>query len=264
MDKHTKPIEVISCIANKTWVSDVLNAGADAIYCGLINRSWYNTDIELTWGDLVQVGEIAHKSGKKLYLAINRDLSTEDVDEILNYIDLFENDTFDGIILSDWGCIEAIRKRSMKVYIHLSANTGCVNDWDFKLAKEMKIQRIILSPSLEFERIREIIKHYKGFEWEAITYGMMCSNETGLCPCQVKFNDITLENVCCHQFNFYENKKPNGINKVFGRSLLNGDIAEKFYELGINHWKLEGRAKGLHHIMKGTEILRNMANIIER
>ena len=263
MNKQTGPIEVISCIANKTWVDDVMSAGADAIYCGLINRSWYNTDIELTWDDLIQVGEIAHRWGKKLYLAINRDLSTGDVDEIINYVDLFENGTFDGIILSDWGCIEAIRKRSMKVYIHLSANTGCVNDWDFKLAKELKIQRIILSPSLEFERIRDVIAHNKEFEWEAITYGMLCFNEAGLCPCRVEFDDITMDNVCCHQFNLYESNKPIGVKKAFGRSLQYGEIARRFYELGINHWKLEGRAKGLQHIIRGTETLKSIANAIE-
>ena len=257
-------IEIVSFITNRKWVRDVLDAGADAVYCGLKNCSWHNTEVELTWDELVEVGKLVHEAGKKLYLAINRDLSNGDVDEILARIKLFEDCAFDGVILSDWGCIEAIRKLSMKVNIHLSANTGCVNDWDFKLAKELRVQRIVLSQSFEFEWIQNVVKRYQGFEWEVITYGNRCFNEVAYCPCNLRSGDAIFDNICFHQFTLYENDRPLSAEKDFCRIISNGDLAKRYYELGINHWKLEGRSKGLQYIVKGTKTLKDTANSIER
>ncbi len=258
-----RQIEIISCIADKTWVNEVIDAGADALYCGLMNKSWFNTCIELTWEELLEVSEVVHRLGKKIYLAINRNLSTEDVDEVSEYIAFFENGTFDGVILSDWGCINALRKLSTKIHIHLSANTGCVNEWDFKLAQEMKVQRIIFSPSLDYEYISSVIERYKGFEWEAITYGMQCMNEVGYCPCHASFSGATFDNVCCHSFGLYNEDQLITEERPYGNSVSNGSSARKLYELGVNHFKLEGRSKGLKHIEKGTRILRNIADNIQ-
>lgn len=259
-----KKIEIISCIADKTWVNDVISAGADALYCGLMNKSWFNTHIELTWEELFQVSGIVHKLGKKMYLAINRNLSTEDVDEVSEYISFFDNRTFDGVIISDWGCINVLRKLSTKIHIHLSANTGCVNEWDLKLAQEMKVQRIIFSPSLELEYMKSIVERYEGFEWEAITYGMQCINEVGHCPCQVNFSGAILENVCCHSFGLFMERQLVAGKKPFGNPISNGGVAKKLYEIGINHFKLEGRAKGLNHIVRGTRTLKSISDGLQK
>ena len=259
--KHS--IEVISCIANKHQARQVLEAGADAIYAGLKNRSWYNSKIELSWEDLLEAADIVHEYGKKLYIAINRDLSDGDVDEILSYSQYLEDKTFDGLIVSDWGCIAALRRRSPNIEIHLSANTACVNPSDFRLARQLGIQRVVFSPSLKFKEMKTMVKEFEDFEWEAITYGGICFSEVSHCPCQVENNGKVFHDTCRHEYIFLGNGNNRKKPESFGMPHLDGGVARDLYRAGVYHWKIEGRAKGIKHIVEGTRTLRTLADQIQ-
>ncbi len=255
-------IEVISCIAHKDQVRQVLDAGADAIYAGLKNRSWYNSKIELSWEDLMEAADVVHRYGKKLYVAINRDLSDDDVEEVLGYADLLENKTFDGLIVSDWGCISALRRRSGNIEIHLSANTACVNPSDFRLARRLGIQRVVFSPSLKFNEMKNIVQEFGDFEWEAITYGGICFSEVSHCPCQVENNGKVFRDTCRHEYIFLGNGNKRKQPESFGMPHLDGGVAMDLYRAGVYHWKIEGRARGITHIVAGTKTLRALADRI--
>ncbi len=256
-------VEVISCIAQKDWVNDVLEAGADAIYCGLQNTSWHNKKIEFSWKDLIDLSQVIHEKGKKLYLAINRNLSQDNIEEILEYMPLFEDKSFNAIIVSDWGLIKAIREKSSEVSIHLSANTACVNTWDFELAKELDVNRVIFSSTLNLNWIKYIVDRYE-FEWEAISYGSNCINEVKHCLCYLKKQNEKKEFFCSKQYRLFNEEvlEPMQQNDYLrlGKGTFTGEIARKYFELGIYNWKIEGRAKSISHIIHGTKVLKSIAN----
>ncbi len=258
-------IEVISCISSLSQVDKVFSAGADSIYAGLVKRSWQNEEVELSWPELIEAGKKTKELGKKFHLALNRDLTTGDIDELLGYREYFEAKIFDGIIVSDWGCMEAIRRISDDIEIHLSANTACVNRYDLDLAEELKVNRIVFSFSDNADKIKSFIRDYRSFEWEAIVYGGICANEVGYCPCSLEtMNKENVTDICRYPLQMRSGDKTVGDNKIFGYPLCGGGNAEELYNAGVYYWKLEGRAKGLDHILRGTKRLRSIADSIEK
>lgn len=253
-------VEVVSCFAGVSQVEPMLEAGADALYCGLIRSSWHNTSIELSWEEIYAASEIIHRQDKRLYVAINRDLTTAEVNELLERLPVLENTILDGLILSDWGCIHAIRQRSRDFPIHLSANAGCMHEWDFKLAGELGIQRIVLPPAMTLKEMEVITSRYH-FEWEAITYGMKCVNEAGHCQCSLPGEEKSTQFICSHPLGFSDDCMEDMMFFPFGNHFSRGEEAQYLRNIGVNHWKIEGRARGYSHIAKGTRQLRSLADI---
>ncbi|MEK4853058.1 U32 family peptidase [Paenibacillus sp. FSL H7-0756] len=256
-----RKVEVVSCFAGVSQVEPILEAGADALYCGLVRSSWHNTSIELSWDEIYAASKIIHGQEKKLYVAINRDLTTEEVDELLERLPVLDNGMLDGLILSDWGCIHAIRQRSGSFPIHLSANAGCMHDWDFKLAEELGVQRIVLPPAMTLKEMNAITSRYH-FEWEAITYGMKCINEAGHCQCELPVGEKSTQFICSHPLGFSGGCMDDEVMYLpFGNQFSRGEEAQYLRDIGVNHWKIEGRARGYSHIAQGTRTLRSLADI---
>lgn len=256
-------IEIISPVSNSENIRALLDAGADAVYAGLKNRTWYNNAVEFSWEELILLAGIIHEKHKKLYIALNRNLSTQDIEETMQYAALLADKTFDAVILSDWGCIDALRNYSDKIEIHLSANALCIDYSTFDLAAELGIQRIIFSPSFKIEEMQNVIKRYYKFEWESIVCGSKCYNEVGACQCYVNNGNTHHKEICRKKHYLCRNEeKLSAKPDSWGFPFLNAREVLTHYNLGINNWKIEGRDRNLAYLLNGIKDLKRTKDIM--
>ena len=97
--------------------------GADAVYCGtgsLSLRSRAEVDDE----DLANTIKYAHSIGKKVYAAINIYAPDNMYNEIENQVRILNKLAVDGIIASDGGVIEVIKKLAPDIPIHISTQAN--------------------------------------------------------------------------------------------------------------------------------------------
>lgn len=258
---YYKDVEIIAGLGRYEYLIPMLNAGADGIYAGLQGRSWKNHNLEFTWDQLTDLGEQSHELNKKLFVAINRNLTTKDIDDVVEHAYLFDEGKIDAIIASDISLVKRLRKLDKDIEVHISALTSCINYSDFELMNELGVKRIVFSSSSKVNEIKAITEKYKSFDWEAVIYGGLCIYEGGNCKCNFDNRGRNYSFTCRHSFKYFNQNHVSDRSDVFCLpNITDGELAKTLYEHGVKNWKIEGRYRDLNSIVKGIKILDDIRN----
>ncbi|MEF3280862.1 MAG: U32 family peptidase [Elusimicrobiota bacterium] len=159
-------MKIISCIIHPDEINLVKEAGADEIYFAYSQVLNFGEAMSIQkLRDVQRSIEIAHKNKLKIYLAANGFASKKQsitVKGMIKDIKKIINCGIDGLIVSNLGVFEAIKKYGIKTDLHLSSVNPVFNSYtlDF-FYRKYGISRVILPNQLSAIEAEGIMEYAK-------------------------------------------------------------------------------------------------------
>lgn len=176
-----KKIELLAPAGSFEKAKIAFMYGADAVYCGTPKLSLRSRS-ELDDDDLEKTINYAHSIGKRVHVAVNIYAWDETYDEIKKQVSELNRLGVDGIIVSDGGVVDIIKKYAPNTEIHISTQANTVSYHTCKFWYNNGAKRIILGRELNKKQIEEIIKNKPDdLDIEIFGHGAICFAYSGRC-----------------------------------------------------------------------------------
>ena len=225
--------------------------------------------------DLVNTIEYAHSIGKKVYVAINIYAWDNMYDEVIKQAKLLNKLKPDGIIASDGGVIEILKKEAPEVDVHISTQANVVSSHTANFWYKNGAKRVILARELDKKQIKQIIKNTDmGLEVEMFVHGAVCFGYSGRCflsdflaSRSANLGDCAQS--CRWAYNVYveEVNNPGNLMPVeydekgtyifSSKDLCLIKEIPEIVDMGVDSLKIEGRLKTEYYLASVIGIYRN-------
>lgn len=239
--------------------------GADAVYCGTGALS-LRSRAEVDDAELENTIKYAHSIGKRVYAAINIYAQDSMYEEIENQVKILNKLAVDGIIASDGGVIEVIKKLAPDIPIHISTQANTLSSHSANFWYRNGAKRVILSREMNKGEIKELIENIpQGLETEIFVHGAICWAYSGRCYLSdflasrnANLGDCAQS--CRWAYNMYLEEKNNPGNFMPVETDTNGtyilsakDLClikqiPEIVNMGITSLKIEGRLKSEYYL----------------
>ena len=270
--------ELLAPAGNLEKMKTALAFGADAVYAGIPDFSLRIRINDFDLKSLKEGIEYAHALHKKFYVTLNIFAHNQHLDKLPEYVKYLKTINPDGLIVSDPGIAQVIRKIWPKAELHLSTQANCTNWQAAKFWHTSGFERVVLGREVDIREIKEIKKRVPKLELETFIHGAMCMAYSGRCflskyltnrsanlgdciqPCRWKY-DTKIQNNEFRIMNSNYYIKPEGREEEFelvqeehGSYILNSkDMClirriPEMIEVGIDSFKIEGRAKSVYYL----------------
>lgn len=283
--KHNN-VELLAPAGSLVKLKAAFRFGADAIYCGVPNFSLRARVNQFSLEDLREGVEYAHGLGKRVYITLNIYAHNRQIEEIKNHLIYLRKIGIDGIIASDPGIINLIKKYWPEIEIHLSTQANATNFEAVKFWQDWGVRRIILAREVSLSEIREIHEKIPEIELETFVHGAMCMSYSGRCilskwmtgrsanlgdcaqPCRWKYEVASSKyevlSVVDDQGRFEVDVEEDQHGTYFFNS-YDMNLIEQIGDLvaaGISSLKIEGRAKSVFYLAVATRAYRKVLDAV--
>lgn len=241
--------------------------GADAVYLGVVDFSLR----AMRKGELITLDNIkdaiakAHQLGAKAYLTLNIFAFNNDIRQLEEVIDIFNDAKPDAVILSDFGVFNLVRKKMPNTDIHISTQTNTLNYESVKFWRDLGASRVILARELAIKDIAEIRRQVPDVELESFIHGAQCVSFSGRCLLsdyfskgERKANHGNCSQPCRWSYKLVESTRPDeyleinqdgrGSHILSPKDLCLVEYLPQLIEAGIDSLKVEGRTKSLYYV----------------
>ncbi|MEF3691826.1 MAG: U32 family peptidase C-terminal domain-containing protein [Candidatus Moraniibacteriota bacterium] len=174
-------IELLAPAGSFSKMKYALHYGADAVYAGVPDFSLRARINDFDFTSLKEGVDLAHKSGKKFYVTLNIYAHNRHLKKLEKHLLRLKNIPIDGIILSDPGVLNLVKKYLPKVEIHLSTQANATNWQAVKFWASQGVKRVVLAREVTLKEIKEIKKNVPEAELEYFVHGAMCVSYSGRC-----------------------------------------------------------------------------------
>ena len=121
-------------------------------------------------------------NGKRVHVAINIYAEDDYYDEIIEQAKILDELGVDGIIMSDGGVIDSVKKVAPNTPIHISTQANTVSYHSANFWYKNGAKRVILGRELNKEQIRKIMENKpEDLEVEIFAHGAICFAYSGRC-----------------------------------------------------------------------------------
>ena len=271
---ENKDIELLAPAGSFEKAKIAFLYGADAVYCGTSSLS-LRTRADMKDGDLEKTIKYAHEIGKKVYVTLNIFAWDEKYKEIIDMAKRLEVLKPDGIIASDVGVIENLKKYAPSVPINVSTQANIISLEDCKLWHKYGAKRVIMAREMNKEQLKYIMENKpKDLEVEIFIHGAICFAFSGRCflsdflACRsANLGDCAQS--CRWSYNLYAEEKNNPgefmpiETNEYGTSIFSSKdlclIKElpEIIDMGIDSVKIEGRLKTEYYLASVINAYRN-------
>lgn len=187
---------IIAPVNSPREVEPLVAAGADELYCGLIDSSWARKyspvcspnrrewrEANLTsFQELASVVRRAHEFSVPVSLALNAPYFAGCQEkDLASYARKAVSAGVDAILLADVGALLLLRELDLGVKLHVSSVAGVYNSQAVSFFKRLGVRRIILPRHLTLAEIRPIMKSHPKIKFEVFTLYNRCIHSDGLC-----------------------------------------------------------------------------------
>ncbi len=215
-------IKILSPISRCDEVEDVIAAGADELYCGVLLDDWrkrYTVSASLnrrqednyilgtsphfkSFEELKESVEIAHSHSVPVILTLNEHYHSQDqYPYLLSYVDKALETGVNSFIIGDVAFILRLRERGIPIDIHIStAGTAFNNSETVKFYQELGASRVILPRHLTIEEVESIAREVSDVKLEAFILNSRCANIDGFCTFQHGLADLFLDEKVKEQY----------------------------------------------------------------
>lgn len=233
--------EVLAPVGKYEELSIVLNEKPDAIYVGLKGLTSRPSRTDFSLDEIVSAIEICHRDKIKIYVAINSNISEQEVDELLKAIHVLDQNKVDGLILADYGIINLLKGKLQYAEIHASTLLGVYNIETVRLLKNMGVRRIIFYANLYLDEMIQIISAFPELDYELVAEGGTCFNDIRQCRLPHYISDSEHVLSCRNGCALIQNEKI-----VKGKMLAEhpcrvAEVIGIYMGAGIKSFKIEGR-----------------------
>ncbi|WP_368297238.1 peptidase U32 family protein [Cytobacillus firmus] len=263
-------------LVTPTSVEDIgplVSAGADAFVVGE-QRYGLRLAGDFTREDVKEAVQLAHKHGKKVYVAMNALFHNDKVPELEGYISFLNEINVDAIIFGDPAVLMAARSAAPHMKLHWNTETTATNWYTCNYWGRKGAKRAVLAREINMDAIIEI-KENAEVEIEVQVHGMtaMFQSKRSLLGNYYEYQGKALEvenrkqekNMFLHDKE-RENKYPifedeNGTHIMSPNDICIIDELQEMIEAGIDSFKIDGILKTPEYIVEVTKLYRKAIDL---
>ena len=252
--------------------------GADAVYIG---GSKFNLRIlgkNFSLIGLKKGVDYAHNKGVKVYLTLNSIVFNNEIVELEDYLNEIKKINFDGIIISDFGVTELVKKIMPKTRIHISTQANITNNLSINFWEKTGAARVNLAREIRYKDLLDIIRK-TNIEIEIFIHGALCISYSGRCMLSKYMtgrdaNKGKCAHSCRWKYYLIEEERPNSFFPVEqdkkGTYIYNSrDLClltnlDLIASTGVNSIKIEGRMKTENYVSLTTWVYRKALEYIRQ
>ncbi len=258
-----KNIELLSPAGDFERLVSAVKFGADAVYLGAKEFGMRASPLNFTESELHEAVKFAHENNVKVYLTLNILPRHEDIEHLPRLVSLAVDAGVDAVIVADIGVMAMIKRLAPQMELHVSTQNGVVNHLTATELYHMGASRVVLARELSFDEIAAIRKNTPPeLVLEAFVHGAMCMSVSGRCVISDYIigrdpNRGECAQPCRWAYHLVEQKRPNEYYPVYEEDgysyILNAkdlcmiEHISKLAEVGIESFKIEGRAKSAYY-----------------
>ena len=180
--KSNRP-ELICPAGTPAALRAAVDAGADAVYCGLQNATNARNfpGLNFTPEALTQSIAYAHERGTKVLLAVNSFATAPETELWHDAVDIAANENADAVIVADIGVARYVADKHPDLRLHLSVQAGASSPEAIKYyCREFGVSRVVLPRILTVTEISAIHDEIP-CEIEAFVFGNIGMMAEGRC-----------------------------------------------------------------------------------
>lgn len=261
-------MEVLSPAGNMEKLKTAVYFGADAVYFAGKSFGLRAFAGNFTNEEIAEAVEFCHKNKVKAYVTVNIVAHNKDFDALPEYLAFLNSVKVDGVIVSDLGICEFVKKYAPNVELHISTQANITNKYSAKHMVDMGAKRLVLARELSLTEIKEIKDFIPSeIELESFVHGAMCISYSGRCLLSNYLNGRQSNAGACIQacrwkYTINEVGRKNEELPILederGTYILNSkdlnmiEHLDKLEEAGITSLKIEGRMKSPYYVATVT------------
>lgn len=155
--------------------------GADAVYLGLTKFSARAGAQNFTYEELDEFTAYAHSLNRKVFVALNTILTTDEIKELPEVFRAIDKAKVDALIIQDLGVFYLAKKLIGHIELHASTQMAVHNAEGAKFLKSLGFKRVVLARELTLKEIEDIAREVKDVDLEVFVHGALCYSYSGQC-----------------------------------------------------------------------------------
>lgn len=252
-------MRILSPLSKIEEVEPLILAGADEFYCGLMNKGGILNDRQNTAkynfetaAELSRAVYLAHKKGKKIFLALNA--KAVNIKEAFSHVHIAYRLKIDGLILSNPLLMKKVKSTHPELELDSSCLCAVFNSRSVNYFKKFGIKRFHLPRQLGLDQLKSIRDNVSGVRLSVFGMRGMCVNIEAFC---LLHNIKKAFLIHCRDFKTLLVKGESGISKEyvdkkikmppFSCSLC---ALRRLKSIGIESVKVEGRGADIQSKIK--------------
>lgn len=263
-------------LVTPTNVNDIhllIEAGADAFVIGE-QRYGLRLAGEFNREAVRKAIEIAHESGKKVYVAMNAIFHNGKIDELGDYLQFLQECQADAVIFGDPAVLMVAREVAPNMPLHWNTETTATNWFTCNYWGKRGAKRAVLAREINMDAIVEI-KENAEIEIEVQVHGMtaMFQSKRSLLGNYFKFQGKEMEienraeqrNMILHdkeranKYPIFEDE--NGTHIMSPNDICIIDELTELLEAGVDSFKIDGILHTSEYITAVTKLYREAINL---
>ena len=248
--------------------------GADAVYAGAPEMS-LRAKSKFPLEEMESGISFAHNLGKKVYLTLNLFSHNKDIARLDGFAKIIKALNPDGIIISDPGIFQYVKKELPKIPIHVSTQANVCSWLTVDFWKNLGASLCVLGREVSFSETSEIREKCKDIRLEVFIHGAMCISYSGRCLMSAFMASRSAnQGACAHSCRWkYKSKlllkeelRPgeylemeeddNGSYILNSKDLCLMPQLDKLISIGIDSFKIEGRNKSEYYVAQTARAYR--------
>ncbi|BAV58628.1 peptidase U32 [Endomicrobiia bacterium] len=248
--------------------------GADAVYAGIPEMS-LRVKSEFLLEEMEEGISFAHNIEKKVYLTLNLFSHNKDVDRLEKFAKTLKTLNPDGIIISDPGIFQYVKKEIPQIPIHISTQANICSWLTADFWKNLGAELCVLGREISFSEVREIREKCREIKLEIFIHGSMCVSYSGRClmsafmasrsanqgacahSCRWKYKSRLLLEEELRPGEYLEMEEDDkGSYVLNSKDLCLMPKLDKIISIGIDSLKIEGRNKSEYYAAQTARVYR--------
>ncbi|MDR1696422.1 MAG: U32 family peptidase [Endomicrobium sp.] len=255
-----KNIEILAPAGSKEAFITAVEAGADAIYCGLKDFSARGKAQNFTPAEFNNYVNYAHGKNVKVYAAFNTLIKQSEIKNAVKHINFIAQANADAVIVQDLGAANIVKSYFPALKLHASTQSAIHNGYGVSQAEKAGFKRVVLARELSLAEIKGIASKTKA-ELEIFCHGALCFGVSGLCLMSSFIGGLSGNRGMCAQP--CRRRWRTGNKEGFFISPKDLDLSAHIKELknsGITSLKIEGRMKNPQYVYNTVKAYKMLIN----
>ncbi len=179
MAPYSKP-EIMSPAGHWPQLRAAIEAGADAVYFGLLKDFTARAKVGFLVEELPDAMRTLHARGVRGYLTFNTLVFDRELERAAEVLAAIAQSGVDAIIVQDFGVVRLARQIAPDLEIHGSTQMTVTSAEGARLIRSLGVSRVVLARELSLQEIRAI-REGTDCELEMFVHGALCVSYSGQC-----------------------------------------------------------------------------------
>lgn len=242
-------IELLAPAGSLPVALAALDAGADAVYCGMKKFNARERSDNFSHDEMSRLIASAHRNGRRIYITFNTLIKESEIEDAAQTLAELDQLHPDALIVQDIGALRMIREFFPGLTIHASTQMALHDSEAVKTVAEMGAKRVILERQITMDELERIAAQ-SPIELEVFVHGALCACLSGTCLFSSWLGGASGNRGRCKQpcRRLFRSDRAKNAFYLSTRDLAAIQLIPRFRELGIASLKIEGRLRKADYV----------------